>query len=101
MAAVIDSKIRVWHEMDKWDGATAAAAYKGPLKNALKRAFPKRRNHVILEDNDPSGYKSGKGLQAKSEAGISTLDLPKRSPDLNVLDYSLWSLVARFVASPR
>ena len=93
MAAVIDSKIRVWHEMDSWGGAVAAAAYKGPLKKALSKAYPRQRKHLILEDNDPSGYKSGAGVVAKKQAGITTLNLPKRSPDLNVLDYSLWAQI--------
>lgn len=93
MAAVIRGKIRVWHELDHWGGDAAADAYKGPLKDALKRAYPNHRTHIVLEDNDPSGYKSGKGMQAKQAARIKTLDLPKRSPDLNVLDYSLWSQI--------
>ena len=47
----------------------------------------------VLEDNDPTGYKSGKGKAAKAVAGIVTLDFPRRSPDLNVLDYSLWAAI--------
>ena len=46
-----------------------------------------------MEDNDPAGYKCRKGLQAKSDAKLVTLDLPKRSPDCNPLDYSLWKEV--------
>ena len=46
-----------------------------------------------LEDNDPTGYKSGKGVAAKKEAGIVALSLPKRSPDLNPLDYGLWHAI--------
>ncbi len=61
MAAVIDSKIRVWHEMDNWGGEEATKAYKGPLKTALKKALPRSKTHTVLEDNDPSGYKSGAG----------------------------------------
>ena len=44
-----------------------------------------------MEDNDPAGYKSSKGMAAKAAAGIETLDLPKRSPDLNPLDFSFWA----------
>ena len=79
--------------MQSWGGPRAAEAYKGPLKKALSKAYPRVRNHVVLEDNDASGYKSSAGIKAKKEAGITTLDLPKRSPDLNVLDYSLWSQI--------
>ena len=31
--------------------------------------------------------------RAKSEAGIATDDLPRRSPDFNVLDYALWHAI--------
>ena len=42
---------------------------------------------------DPSGYKSSKGVAAKAAAHIRTESLPRRSPDLNVLDYSLWHTI--------
>ena len=35
------------------------------------------------------------GLNAKREAKITTFDIPKRSPCLNVCDYLLWSNVNR------
>ena len=70
--------------------------YKGPLLKAMKKAFPehaakKRAFWKVLEANDPTGYKSGLAKEAKAEVRIITNDLPKRSPDLNVLDYSLWT----------
>ena len=93
-AAVINGRIRVWHYIrGPWNGAAAAAKYKGPLRSALKRAYPSRRTHIVLEDNDPTGYKSSQGRRAKRESHIVTDDLPKRSPDLNVLDYSLWRAI--------
>ena len=48
---------------------------------------------TIIEDGDPSGYKSSAGKAAKKKARISTDDLPPRSPDFNVLDYSLWHAI--------
>ena len=64
---------------------------------ALCKAYPDYartdKKWVILEDNDPAGYKSGKGLKAKREVGMASDDLPRRSPDLNVLDYSLWHAI--------
>ena len=36
-----------------------------------------------------------KATQVKEQAGIQTLDFPRRSPDLNVLDYSLWAYINR------
>ena len=48
-----------------------------------------------MEDNDPTGFKSGKGEVAKSAAGIEVFSIPKRSPQLNVCDYALWAEVNR------
>lgn len=97
-AAVINGRIRMWdYVKGRWNGAEAARLYKGPLVKALKRAFPDHSpdsTWCVLEDNDPSGYKSNKGIAAKKEAGIVTDDLPKRSPDFNVLDYSLWKAIS-------
>ena len=98
-AAVIKGRVRVWHYIDgPWNGDKAAAMYKGPLLRAMTRAYPeharaRRRKWVVLEDNDPAGYKSSKALAAKTEVGIVTDDLPRRSPDLNVLDYALWHAI--------
>ena len=44
----------------------------------------------MLEDNDPSGYKFVKGLAGKTEMGITPLAFPKRSPELNLLEFSFW-----------
>ena len=96
-AAVVDGRIRMWEYVNgNWNGAEAARMYKGPLLKALRKAFPHHSptsKWCVLEDNDPSGYKSSKGLATKKEANIVTDDLPKRSPDLNVLDYSLWKTI--------
>ena len=63
------------------------------MKKTLRAAYPGVRKHVVLEDNHPAGYKLRAGLKAKAAVGITTLNLPKRSPDLNVLDDSLWSQI--------
>ena len=73
--------------------------YKESLLPALKKVHPhmaskRKPAWVVMEDNDPAGYKSSKGIAAKSEARMSVLALPPRSPDLNVLDYSLWKAIA-------
>ena len=44
-----------------------------------------------MEDNDPSETKSRKGVATKGAAGIHTISLPPRSPDLNPLDYRIWA----------
>ena len=43
----------------------------------------------------PSGYKSRAGIAAKAAMHIDVLVLPRRSPDLNPLDYGYWSEVNR------
>ena len=69
------------------------------LTKVMRKAKPAkaaRPNHrwVVLEDNDPAGYKSSLGKAAKKERKIESLDLPPRSPQLNVLDYSLWRAIS-------
>ena len=76
-----------------WGGAAASAAYRGPIKDALGAEYPGRKSFVVLEDNDPSGFKSGSGIAAKKDLRITALCIPKRSPCLNVCDYYLWSAV--------
>ena len=98
-AAVIKGRIRMWNYVDgNWNGQKAADMYNGPLLRAMKRAYPGRAKKSgaaweVLEDNDPAGFKLPKARTAKLDAGIKTDDLPRRSPDLNVLDYSLWRAI--------
>ena len=47
------------------------------------------------QDNDPAGYKSKKALDAKDSLGITALDFPRYSPDLNPMDFFLWEEVER------
>ena len=39
------------------------------------------------------GTRAPKGKLAKKEAGLISVDLPPRSPDLNPLDYSFWHAI--------
>ena len=48
-------------------------------------------SRVLFVRSCKRGGLSDHGCQ--KEAGITTDDLPKRSPDLNVLDYSLWHAI--------
>ncbi len=43
----------------------------------------------------PTGFKCLKAKDAKTEVGIEPFVIPKRSPDLSVLDYAIWSQVNR------
>lgn len=65
--------------------------YKGPIKKVLQDAFPGRSSYRILEDNDPTGFKSKVGIAAKKEAKIEVFAIPKHNPQLNVCDYFLWA----------
>ena len=47
----------------------------------------------MLEDNDPTGYRSKLGVQAKIDSKIDVFEIPKRSPQLNLCDYWLWKAV--------
>ena len=67
----------------------------GPIHKALKRNFPAKASYRILEDNDPTGYKSSKALEMKRSLKIKTVDLPRYSPDLNPCDYFLWAEVQK------
>lgn len=70
------------------------------MRDALQRAFPDKRSFNILEDNDPVGNRSRAGLEAKRQCKFSTLDIPKRSPELNVMDYCVWAGVEKRLRRP-
>ena len=94
LAGVGHGKVLLWEYIEgKWGGAAASAAYRGPILNVLQAEYPGRNRFTVLEDNDPSGFQSGAGVQAKKDAGIHMFAIPKRSPVLNVCDYWLWSAV--------
>ena len=90
--AIGHGRVLMWHYVKgRWDAAAAEHMYKGPLLRSLKKNFPSAKSYRILEDNDPTGYKSRRGEQAKKDANIVPIPLPPRSPDFNPLDYSLWA----------
>ena len=49
-----------------------------------------KRKYRVLEDNDPTGYKSNKAKKVKQSLKIDAVQFPTYSPDLNPLDFSLW-----------
>ena len=51
----------------------------------------------LLEHNDPTGFKSKMRVEAKAAAGIKVLEIPRRSPDLNVCDYALWEEINKWM----
>ena len=89
-------QVLVWHTIHgAWGGSTAAELYTDVVQPALRARFPRTKQFCVLEDNDPTGNQSKKGLQAKQDAKLEVLRIPKRSPDLNVMDYAVWSEVER------
>ena len=94
-AAVIHGRIRIWKYVEgKWNANAAVAMYQ-ELSKVLKSAYPCHRGRfTVIEDSDPTGYKSAKAIANKAELAIVTDDLPKRSPVLKVLDYCLWHEIA-------
>ena len=61
----------------------------------LQKAYPGKRSFNLLEDSDPTGNMSKKGIEAKSAARLKTFSIPKYSPDLNVMDYAVWAEVEK------
>ena len=91
---IINGKVRVWHYIDgPWSGSQAEAIYRNVIGPALKRNHGAKRRVTILEDNDPTGYKSNVAKAAKAELGIVPMEFPTYSPDLNPCDYALWQEV--------
>ena len=96
LAGICGKKIRLWQYIEgRWNSKIAAGMYLGPIQKALKKHRPEKKRWKIVEDNDPSGFKSSAGRAAKQSVGITSIDLPTYSPDLQPLDYSIWTEVER------
>ena len=92
---VCGGKVVMWHVVGKqWCGNEAVAMY-SVLSAALKKQYPTQRSFRVLEDNDPSGYQTKKAVDAKVARHIEKFEIPKRSPELNVMDFFFWSEVER------
>ena len=87
-------QVLVWETVNgKWCGNTAANFYKDSVQTAVKKRYGNKRRYCVLEDNDPTGNLSKAAIAAKRKAKLEVLCLPKRSPDLNVLDFAVWGEV--------
>ena len=99
-AGIIGGRVRVWHYLPRtWNASEAAKLYRGVLIKALKKYRSGRRSYKIIEDNDPTGYKSNAAREAKEELKIVPMKFPPYSPDLNPLDFFLWAEVQRRMAA--
>ena len=80
--AIGAGKVLMWHEVrDQWNADAAVKMYTGPLLRSMKRAYPtNKRPWRVIEDNDPSGYKSSKAVAAKKKSRIVPLSLPRAQP---------------------
>jgi hypothetical protein len=76
-----------------WCGAQAKEMYSEHLAPALREENLSAREFLIVEDNDPTGHKSGAAERAKLDAKICCLPFPKHSPDLMPLDFGFWTAV--------
>ena len=95
-AGIIGGKVRIWHYLPAtWNKAAAVDFYTKVLSPALKHYHGDKKRYTIIEDNDPTGYKSGPALEAKASLKIHPMEFPRYSPDLNPLDFALWNEVER------
>ena len=91
-----NGKMLLWHDTGKrWDSKVAAQMYEGPLLNAPKNMHLGKRSFRVLEDNDAASFKSLLAEDVKNKCHIHTFAIPKRSPDFNVMDYSIWREINR------
>jgi hypothetical protein len=101
MAGVGNGKVLMWHTVPsgRWSGQAAADMYEKALRPCLEKAWVSKGRFTVLEDNDPTGFKSTKGREAKERARIDVFQIPPRSPDLSVMDYAIWKEVNRRMRS--
>ena len=98
MGGVGGGKVLVWETIEgRWGGVSAASVYKEAVFPALKKRYRCAKSFTILEDNDPTGNLSKLGIAAKKECKMKVFHIPKRSPDLNVLDFAIWAEVERLM----
>jgi hypothetical protein len=97
-AGISNCRVILWEYYKKWNGQVAADMYKGPIMKALVKQRGRKSSYLLAEDNDPSGYKSGKAVAEKRRLHIKTVEWPRYSPDLMPLDFSLWADISKRVA---
>ena len=94
LGGICGDRVVLWEEVrGTWSGQRAADMYAGPIKRVLERQRPGKRSWLVMEDNDPTGFKSREGVRAKAANKLKALSQPPYSPDLNPLDFSLWQAI--------
>lgn len=100
--AISAKKVLMCHQVPgNWNKEAACDMYQNHLAPALRKAYPSKRQFVLLEDNDPVGYKSKAAVDVKASEKVVVYPIPKRSPDLNPLDFGFWSRVNSRLPGPR
>ena len=95
-AGISNGRVVLWHYLPKvWNGEAAAHLYTNIIYPTLRRCRGDKRAYTILEDNDPTGYKSNAAKRVKADCHIIAHNFPRYSPDMNPLDYSIWHEVER------
>ena len=90
-AGISGGRIVLWEYLPAvWNAQAAVNLYKNAIIKTLQKQRGVKRKYLVFEDNDPVGYKSNLGKQAKKDVNIESVPTPAYSPDLNPLDYSLW-----------
>ena len=91
-AGIRKDRIVLWKYLQgKWNGEAAANIYSGEIQKLFKRVCPEKARPTIVEDNDPTGYKSGLAVSVKRRLKYNIMSLPRYSPDLNPLDFCIWA----------
>ena len=62
-----------------WEGEGVLHFYEKLLFPALQKHRGKKRRYTIFEDNDPTGYKSGKAQTMKRDEGIVAHVFPREA----------------------
>ena len=100
-ALIIDCKVRVWYQLpSRWTAQAACDLYENIILKAMKKYRGEKSSYKLVEDNDPSGFKSKKALEKKKELKINTVPWPRYSPDVMPHDYWLWTEVLRQTGEP-
>ncbi|CAF4772627.1 unnamed protein product, partial [Rotaria sp. Silwood2] len=71
--------------------------YKNALLPTVRIHFGRRRDWVLVEDNDPK-HRSNISIEWKQQHHVTTLPWPSHSPDANPIE-NLWSLLKIKIAS--
>jgi hypothetical protein len=70
-----------------------AAEYVSIVEEQLSKA--NLQTLFVIRDNDPKGYDTTRGRAAEEACTVTALALPKRSPNLQALDYTFHKAVAQ------